>query len=249
MPIPTYNMRRKTAPPTREPHEPLYYFGVDLGKAADYSAICILKRTQFLNPNYAGSPPVGFVPGPANIRKLKDDVFHVVAWERYDLHEDYADVRADVNRRIGSVVQNSGSEVVLAIDRTGVGVAEEEYYRNDNPHKAFLAPIHFSPGSKANTDGTVIHVPRDHMVHLAVAWAQEGKIKLSKRLVDTPEARIFESELRSFVGKQKPRTGNVSYEAWREREHDDLVFALAMACWCAYQGLGGGPLILHNFVN
>lgn len=246
MPIPTYNLRRKTAPPVREPHEPRFYFGVDLGKAADYSAIAVLRRTQFLNPHYAGPPPVGFVAPP---RKLKPDVFHIVAWERYDLHQDYAEVRADVNRRIGSVVERRGDEIVLAIDRTGVGLAEEEYYRADNPHKAFLAPIHFTPGSKAHTDGTVIHVPRDHMVHVAVSWAQTGRLKLAKQMVSSPWAHIFESELRSFVGKQKPRTGNVSYEAWREREHDDLIFALAMACWCAYQELGGGPLILHNFVK
>ena len=27
-------------------------------------------------------------------------------------------------------------------------------------------------------------------------------------------------------------TGHHSYEAWREGDHDDLVLAVAMACWC-----------------
>jgi hypothetical protein len=27
--------------------------------------------------------------------------------------------------------------------------------------------------------------------------------------------------------------GNETFESWRERDHDDLVFAVALACWWA----------------
>ena len=38
-------------------------------------------------------------------------------------------------------------------------------------------------------------------------------------------------ELQSFRAEQDLRTGHVSYEAYSEQDHDDLVYALAMIAW------------------
>jgi hypothetical protein len=38
-------------------------------------------------------------------------------------------------------------------------------------------------------------------------------------------------ELQSFRVTIDPTTAHDSYSAWREQDHDDLVFALALACW------------------
>lgn len=32
------------------------------------------------------------------------------------------------------------------------------------------------------------------------------------------------------------RNAHVSYAAWREQEHDDLVLAVALACWWGERG-------------
>ena len=40
-------------------------------------------------------------------------------------------------------------------------------------------------------------------------------------------------ELLSFRRKQNPKTSHVSFEHWRDSDHDDLVLAVAMACWGA----------------
>jgi hypothetical protein len=40
-------------------------------------------------------------------------------------------------------------------------------------------------------------------------------------------------ELETFNVKVNIRTAHDSYEAWRESDHDDLVLALALACWWA----------------
>jgi hypothetical protein len=37
--------------------------------------------------------------------------------------------------------------------------------------------------------------------------------------------------LGTFKVKININTGNESFEAWRERDHDDLVLAVALACW------------------
>jgi hypothetical protein len=34
-------------------------------------------------------------------------------------------------------------------------------------------------------------------------------------------------------------SGNEQYGAWREGEHDDLVLAVALACWGARRAWGG----------
>ena len=38
-------------------------------------------------------------------------------------------------------------------------------------------------------------------------------------------------ELAQFKVKINISTGHDSYEAWREGDHDDLVLAVALACW------------------
>jgi len=45
-------------------------------------------------------------------------------------------------------------------------------------------------------------------------------------------------ELENFKVKVNIQTAHDSYEAWRESDHDDLVLALALACWWAEQRRG-----------
>ena len=40
-----------------------------------------------------------------------------------------------------------------------------------------------------------------------------------------------EKSVVNFRQKIDPATAHDSYSAWRERDHDDLVLALALACW------------------
>jgi hypothetical protein len=35
----------------------------------------------------------------------------------------------------------------------------------------------------------------------------------------------------NFKVEIDPKTAHDSYTAWRENQHDDLVFAVALACW------------------
>ena len=36
-------------------------------------------------------------------------------------------------------------------------------------------------------------------------------------------------------------TGHEEYGAWREGTHDDLVFAVSLACWCAHNMYPNDP--------
>ena len=46
-----------------------------------------------------------------------------------------------------------------------------------------------------------------------------------------PLTPVLTQELLTFKVKIDPQTAHDSYSAWREKDHDDLVLALAMSIW------------------
>ena len=44
-------------------------------------------------------------------------------------------------------------------------------------------------------------------------------------------AEVLVRELSTFRAKVNIATGNESFEAWRSRDHDDMVLAVALAAW------------------
>jgi len=61
----------------------------------------------------------------------------------------------------------------------------------------------------------------------------------TERLKVSPDLKHYKTltrELQSFVVKTNLATGNESFEAWRERDHDDMVLAVALAAWFGEQG-------------
>ena len=57
---------------------------------------------------------------------------------------------------------------------------------------------------------------------------------------DVPLRPVLVREMQNFTVKINPQTAHDSYGAWRENEHDDLVYALAMAAWQAETRHGVG---------
>ena len=58
---------------------------------------------------------------------------------------------------------------------------------------------------------------------------QIGQLKIAEGM---RLAATLRKELLNFKVKINIATAHDSYEAWREGDHDDLVLAVAMACWC-----------------
>ena len=56
------------------------------------------------------------------------------------------------------------------------------------------------------------------------------------RLTIEPPTMPYAAELRDEMGNftyKITTAAHETYAAWREADHDDLVLALAIACWCA----------------
>ena len=69
---------------------------------------------------------------------------------------------------------------------------------------------------------------------------EKGATTLRTLVTDPAKlAEVLTKELLTF--KVKITTaGNETFEAWRERDHDDLVLALAVALWYAERDLDDG---------
>jgi hypothetical protein len=64
------------------------------------------------------------------------------------------------------------------------------------------------------------------------ALRQTGRLKIAQFL---PEAAVHARELLGFQVKITA-TSPDTYGTWREGTHDDLVLALALACWYGERG-------------
>ena len=118
----------------------------------------------------------------------------------------------------------SYSQVALVIDYTGIG--RPVYYLFVD---AWLAPIGMTltNGDAVHSDGWSFRVPKRDLVAATQAVLQSGRLKIAAGL---REAQTLRAELIAFKAKVS-LSGQDSDEAWRERDHDDLVPATALVCW------------------
>ncbi len=149
---------------------------------------------------------------------------HVRHLERFR-HLLYPDV-ADYVEGLMETPQLRG-EADLIIDATGVGPAVTDIFSKRG--RAFKAVKIHGGDAESKSDG-VYRVPKRNLVSALQAALQTDKLKIASSL---ELASVLKEELLNFKIKVNIATGHDSYEAWRERDHDDLVLAAAMAVWGA----------------
>jgi hypothetical protein len=71
-------------------------------------------------------------------------------------------------------------------------------------------------------------VPKRDLVGVVAVLLQQARLQIAQSMPETP---LLLHELLNFKVKIDPSTAHDSYSAWREQDHDDLVLALALACW------------------
>jgi hypothetical protein len=121
---------------------------------------------------------------------------------------------------------------------TGVGrpVADmlkrrlEEWLEQDRDVYLNTAWITITGGdSVTKAEGGGLRVPKRDLASAPLVLMQNKQLKIAEGLA---LADTLKRELLNFKVKINIATGHDSYEAWREGYHDDLVLAVAMACWC-----------------
>ena len=71
-------------------------------------------------------------------------------------------------------------------------------------------------------------VPKRDLAGAVQVLLQHQRLRFAAALPFTP---VLTQELLNFRVKIDPATAHDSYSAWREKDHDDLVLALALAAW------------------
>jgi hypothetical protein len=189
-----------------------YTIGLDLGKLQDFSALCVVERTK---------PP------------QSEATYAVRYLRRWPLGTAYTAVADDV----AELAYRPELKLPrIAADSTGVGTAVMEMIgqalrvKAGDGCRAELCPVLIGSGHAVRRDDDLVwHVAKVQLVSVLQALLSSRRLKIANEL---PEAEMLVAELKAFSAKIT-LAGNETYEAWRERDHDDMVLAVAMALWLA----------------
>jgi hypothetical protein len=130
----------------------------------------------------------------------------------------------------------------LVVDQTAVGRAVSSLFR---PAVASTRRVLISAGHAVTTgeDGCT-HVPKKELVSVLQVLLQTQRLKVAS---DLPLAEALSRDMAAFRASAKVAGGDEEM-SWREREHDDLVLAVALAAWDGERNPPsvGMPLILGD---
>jgi hypothetical protein len=226
----------------------LYFIGCDLGQVRDYTALCVVEEQLFIHPDwnllYRDDLERGLRPGwisPAALApgQVEQAIWHaahvgrpasvplqIKHLERFELGLSYTDLAAKVAARVRAEPLRWMPKA-LVVDKTGVGASVLDTFRAVG---LGAIAITFTGGETVSRDPQTggYRVPTKDLITSAQLPVQNGLVKVAPSL---PEGATLQRELLHFKVKQNKRTGNERYEAWREGDHDDLVYATAMSTW------------------
>jgi hypothetical protein len=219
-----------------------YSVGVDLGQASDYTAVAVLEK-KVVPPESALFAPVG--DEPSNRFVEGDTVFDLVYLKRPKLGTPY-DVIATRVAELVCELEPKGAfdeigQITLSVDGTGVGRGIVDMLRSEfvkKKERAEYTPrVDFRPVSvtgsntslkRPDKSGGYWSVPKRDLVFPAVAAFQQKRLRIAKGIEDK---NALVNELKNYKRVTNIATGGMAFEPWRESDHDDLLFAVALSLW------------------
>ncbi len=207
-----------------------YFIGLDLGQAADFTALCVLEKVSTTaKPAYEMIK--GYKPGPGPEERANYELRHL---ERAKLGTPYPEIVDRTRQVIEALPVN---ETCLIIDATGCGRPVFDMFKKEKLNPVGIT-IH--GGGTVTKAGGLLNVPKRDLVGVLQVLFQSGRLKVAEQL---PDAKTFIDELLNFKVKISTTTAHDSYEAWREGIHDDLVLAVSLAAWYAEKKKPGARLV------
>jgi hypothetical protein len=206
-----------------------FVIGLDVGQTQDFTALAVLER----RPSVAGQS--GFVSAEYALRLLR----------RFTLGTPYSEIVPAV-ARLTSTHPLAGAPLI--VDQTGVGRAVADMLRQA---AGWVVPVTITGGhAVTQTVDGCWHVPKKELVTSLQVVMQARRMQIARLL---PDASLLVRELQNFQVKITT-AANETFGAWRNGQHDDLVLAMALACWWgernppAYEGMfsSGGEGLIAN---
>ena len=189
-----------------------FYLGLDLGQRRDHSALAVVERMEQWRP---------WGPGEFQGMQLR----HV---ERMPLGLRYPQVVERV-REVMELPELRG-QCELAVDGTGVGRPVVDMLR-DGGLGCEISSVTITGGEKETGGpaygGGQYNVPKKDLMASVQMALEKGELTIAH---DLREAAALVEELVD-VRNTARESGRDRVGADRYGEHDDLVIALALACW------------------
>lgn len=201
-----------------------YVMSVDLGQAADYSAVAVAHRCWW-KPDEQ--------PYPENAR-LWHEVPVLHQWELGTPYIQIADEIAEMHEFFLRRYVQLG--LALVVDQTGVGRPVFEMLR-----ERWLRPfgVTITDGSDVREkDDNQVTVPKRDICSALVVAAQSGEYRIGQ---DNPFRAEHERQIEAFGYKVNRRTQHVGYESQEHSVHDDLILAEALGLWYSTKRLSRSP--------
>jgi hypothetical protein len=204
-----------------------YYVGLDLGQSNDYTALAVIQKVATYDRTTG----------------KHDFELHLRHLERYPLKTPYTQIADHVRDLLkgppfkgevlegdpGVFVKRRKVQTELIVDQTGVGTAVTDMLTERG--LVWIGVTIIGMGQKVHTSGLRrYNVPKADLVAALEVPFHTGKLKIAEGIDLWP---VLRNELLTFRRKQNTITAHISYEHWRESEHDDMVLAAALACWKA----------------
>ena len=197
-----------------------YQVGLDLGQSRDFTSVAIVERVEETGAWDA-----------AAFAYRKTTALRLRYLERMPLGTTYVEVAARVRELVRSGELHGRCE--LAVDATGVGRAVVDLLRAADLD-CQLRAVTVTAGMHETYAKGFYHVPKKKLIVGLQVLLQRGGLQI-------PAGLAFHGEFLEEISSMRVKAGSggqEQYGARREGEHDDLVFAVALAYWGARKGGG-----------
>ena len=191
-----------------------FIVGVSVGTGPDSTALAIIEQEVWQEDRYKA------VTHELRLRHL----------ERLPLEGGFPETRERVvallqRDEIKDAESFKSADVIL--DITGASHAIVDLFRG-----AGIRPLTVTiSGTEVDVKSDAWRVPKMELVGNLLMLYQSEKLKMASELDLTD---TFVKELQDFRLRPPP-VNPKDPEAWRERQHDDLIFAVAVAAWRAHK--------------
>ncbi len=199
------------------PRKSTFALGLDLGQAADPTAIAVVERVQEPIP-----PPDGI--GADLIQQLEPPRYECRYLESVALQTPYPAIVVRVANLLATPPLKGHCKLVL--DATGCGRPVADMFRSLNPANVIITGGIDVERRDWDTAAGFWHVSKLVLVSRLQAMLNSKELRIA---ADLPEASLLVAELQNFRATIS-ESGIATFGA-RVGRHDDLVLALALACW------------------
>lgn len=190
-----------------------FVVGVDFGLPHEPPSLAVLERRHYTPP-----PPIGL-----NVLNAPDPTVPEYICRHLDsLPPDASNgtVAQQVQRMLQASDALRGAHVI--VNEGPVGPAVVDLLRRTVATRVWRTAV--TNGAKADRSSMPFNVPRRDLLMLLQTLLNEGRCTFARNRY----ADALVEQMKTVT--IKPPTTNDEL-AWREQQHDGLVFAVAMACW------------------